>query len=138
MKFIEDEHQAMLIKWADFTRLNTMLGTYEGTIGKYLIHIPNGGKRNAREAGRLKAQGVRAGFPDLFLFIPASGYFGFAIEMKRPVVKGKPKPATSEAQRAWIKRLEGQRYHTAICYGWDDAREQILAYLSNNLGGNNE
>lgn len=47
---------------------------------KYLIHhSPNGGKRNAREAGRLKAQGVRAGFPDLIIL---SEYDFICIEMK--------------------------------------------------------
>lgn len=35
-----------------------------------LFAIPNGGKRNAREAARLKAEGVTPGVPDLFLQLP--------------------------------------------------------------------
>jgi hypothetical protein len=39
-----------------------------------LFAIPNGGKRNAREAGILKAEGVLPGVADLFLMYPNKGY----------------------------------------------------------------
>ncbi len=35
--------------------------------GFFACHIPNGGKRNAREAGRLKGMGVKAGVPDILI-----------------------------------------------------------------------
>lgn len=35
---------------------------------RLLFHVPNGGKRDIREAGQLKASGVIAGIPDI-LFI---------------------------------------------------------------------
>lgn len=128
VKHIEDDHQKHLIQWADLQRLNALHG-HSGTIGQYLIHIPNGGKRNQREAARLKAQGVRAGFPDLFLFIPSYDFHGLAIEMKRPIVKGQPKPTVTAEQKKWLERLANEGYETAICYGWHEAREKILQYL---------
>ena len=127
-KHIEDDHQKSLIQWADLRRLNALHG-HSGTIGQYLIHVPNGGKRNAKEAARFKAQGVRAGFPDLFLFIPTADFHGLAIEMKRPHVKGQPKPKTTDEQKRWLKRLHGAGYDVAVCYGWHEAREKILQYF---------
>lgn len=129
MKHIEEEHQRALIKWADIQRLNALHG-YTGTIGQYLIHVPNGGKRNKREAGYLKAQGVRAGFPDLFLFLPAGPFHGLAIELKKPPASrdgAKAKPTTQ--QSAWLKKLNEQGYRAVICHGWHEAREEILSYL---------
>lgn len=35
-----------------------------------VAHIPNGGFRNAVEAGNLKVQGVLAGIPDLMIVLP--------------------------------------------------------------------
>ena len=51
-------------------------------IDQALIAIPNGGKRNPREAGRLKAQGVKAGVSDLLLPFSSQGAHGLWIEMK--------------------------------------------------------
>jgi len=129
MKHLEDEHQRALVKWADVQRLNALHG-FTGTIGSYLIHVPNGGKRDKREAGRFKAQGVRAGFPDLFLFLPVRGMHGLAIELKAP-------PATRTGQKAkptskqlgWIKKLNEQGYRALVCHGWFEAKEAILEYL---------
>lgn len=49
---------------------------------EYLYHVPNGGSRNAKEAANLKAQGVRAGVPDLELPAARGAYTGLHIEMK--------------------------------------------------------
>jgi hypothetical protein len=70
MKHVEDDLQKVCVRWfrAQYPEPH------------YLIHhSPNGGKRNAREAGRLKAQGVRAGFPDLIILSKFKMLF---IEMK--------------------------------------------------------
>lgn len=127
-KHIEDDHQKSLIQWAGLRRLNR-LDPKSLTIGHYLVHVPNGGKRNAREGARFKAQGVRAGFPDLFLFYPSNGFYGLALEMKRPIVQGQAKPKVTAEQREWLDRLSEQGYDTAICYGWHEARKKILNYF---------
>ena len=48
-----------------------------------MYHIPNGGRRDKITGARLKAEGVVAGVPDVFLASPRQGFHGLYIEMKR-------------------------------------------------------
>lgn len=73
MRHIEDTLQRQCVAWWDYTHQK---------VSHCLLHIPNGGKRNAREAARFKAMGVRAGAPDLLLIIPSGGYNLLAMELK--------------------------------------------------------
>ncbi len=119
-KHLEDDHQKNLITWARMARVNSV------RIGDYLFAIPNGGKRNVKEAARLKAQGVKAGVSDLFLPVPASNRAGLWIEMKVP----KPnKSSVSESQREWQERMNSAGYMAVVAYGWIAARETIKTYL---------
>jgi hypothetical protein len=70
--------------------------------------IPNGGKRGAREAALMKAEGVSAGAPDWVLFVARGGSHGLALEFKSPTGKGRQSPA----QKEWAERLweQGWRY----------------------------
>lgn len=91
-----------------------------------LHHIPNGGLRNKSEAIRLKAQGTKAGIPDLQLTMARGGYFGLFIEFKATV---KPEPVSLE-QQACIGRLNDQGYLAVVCRGHFDAMECLRAYLA--------
>jgi len=52
--------------------------------GLELIHsIPNGGARHIAVAAKLRAEGVRAGVPDIFLPVPRGSAHGLYIELKR-------------------------------------------------------
>lgn len=113
----EDTEQAHILRGAAWVR------------GKYpeldlMHHIPNGGKRSKSEAARFKAQGVKAGVPDIFLPCARGGYHGLYIELKR--TKG---GKLSAAQKEWIDALRGQGYKVIVCYGFDEAREVIISYL---------
>lgn len=90
---------------------------------KMLFHIPNGGSRNKIEAAHLKAQGVKAGVPDLFLAVPVREYSGLFVEMKY----GRNK--TTEKQEWWLEELKKQGYMTTICYGAEEAIQTIAEYL---------
>lgn len=90
---------------------------------EYLFAIPNGGWRHKATAGRLRAEGLKAGVPDIFLPVPRSDYAGLWIEMKW----GSNKPTRS--QRRWLDFLAGQGYYTAVCWNWEDARDEVLRYL---------
>jgi hypothetical protein len=68
--------------------------------------VPNGGRRSAREAAILKAEGVSAGVPDWLCFHPGmmphgTPCVGLALEFKRP---DKPARTTLE-QREWHDHL---------------------------------
>jgi hypothetical protein len=85
-----------------------------------LIHaIPNGGARSKATAGRLKAEGVVSGVPDLF--VPA---WRLWIEMKR--TKG---GSLSPEQKDVIKQLESVGYWVIVGKGADDAKRQISAFF---------
>lgn len=85
--------------------------------------IPNGGQRNVIVAAKLKAEGVQAGVPDLFLPSPRGQYHGLFME-----TKVKPnRPARNQLE--WIEYLEGQGYAAAVCYGCDELIETVTWYL---------
>lgn len=82
-----------------------------------LFAIPNGGHRSKATAGKLKAEGVRAGVPDLFLPVARHGYHGLFIELK----VGRNQP--TELQRVWLDRLIAQGYCCRVV--WDNPHKVI-------------
>ena len=80
---------------------------------------------NAAEAARFKAEGVKAGVPDLFLPVPRCEKHGLWIEMKR-----REGGRVSEHQSEWIQQLLAQGYAVEVCYGWEEASKVLLGYLS--------
>ncbi len=101
-------------EWAAFDRPELAL----------LYAIPNGGARDAVTGARMKAEGVKAGVPDLFLPVARCGYHGLFVEMKR-----RDGGKVSPAQRLWIERLTEQGYLVAVCHGRDAAERVIVTYL---------
>lgn len=122
MKHLEDNEQIFLFQWAT-------LQSCKYPELELLFHIPNGGKRNAREAARFKRMGVKPGVPDLFLPVPRGEYHGLWIEMKSS--KGK----TSKNQKDMLEKLNKQGYKAVVCFGWEEAAETIKRYLE---GDNND
>lgn len=90
-----------------------------------IYHVPNGGHRLKAVAAKLKAQGVKAGIPDLVLPMARGGYFGLYIEFKATVEPA----AVSPSQRDYLRRLNEQGYLAIVCRGHFDAMEQLRAYL---------
>jgi hypothetical protein len=88
-----------------------------------LFAIPNGGRRDAVTGARLKAEGVKAGVPDLFLPVARRGFHGLFIELKAP--GGSPTPE----QRGWITRLRLAGYSAEVCCGWEAAALTLTHYL---------
>lgn len=113
----EDSEQMALMCWA---ALNFNL--YPEL--ERLFHIANGGFRNKREAGKLKAMGVKKGVPDLCLPVRRGDFSGLWVELKK-LKKGK----VSEEQNDWIAFLRQQGYGAIVCYGWINARDVIVSYL---------
>lgn len=113
----EDAEQSALFEWAEWSEnMHPELAL--------MLHIPNGGHRHKATAVRLKREGVKAGVPDIYLPVPRGAYAGLWIELKSA------KGSLSELQRWWVARLRGQGYAVGVCYGWEQARDAIVEYLS--------
>ncbi|VVM59610.1 VRR-NUC domain-containing protein [Pseudomonas fluorescens] len=91
-----------------------------------MYHVPNGGHRVKAVAGKLKAQGVKAGIPDLVLTMARGGFFGLYIEFKATPPNDAP---ISTSQHSRICKLNEQGYLAVVCRGHFDTIEQIRAYL---------
>ena len=72
----ESVEQQCLFRWAAFQS-----GRFPELA--LLYHVPNGGSRKKAEAGRFRAEGVKAGVPDLCLPVARGGFHGLYIEPKR-------------------------------------------------------
>lgn len=92
-------------------------------------HCPNGGLRDIREAGKLKAMGVSAGVPDIQIYVPRGTYHGLAIEMKR--VKG---GILTIEQKSWLKRLNANGYCAVMSRGCDEAVKIFECYWNLEKG----
>lgn len=130
----EHAHQTALFAWSAIN-----VGTHPEL--RWLFAIPNGGQRGdgtakgaAIAGGRLKAEGVKAGVPDVMLPIRRSYWAGLFIEMKRPKSKGRAKGRfdrdPDSPQEQWRTYLLGAGYRHCICYTWNEASAEILRYLN--------
>lgn len=113
----EAQEQMTLFSWAEMQS-----GKYPEL--KLLYHVPNGGSRHKAEAGRLRAEGVKAGVPDLCLPVARGGFHGLYIELKR-----RHGGRASDLQIAWMEELMRQGYCVALCEGWERAADTIMQYL---------
>lgn len=91
-----------------------------------LIHaIHNQGHGDRIRGARAKAEGVRAGIPDVFLPMPAPGYAGLYIELKKPK-DGRLGPEQVKV----IEKLRQRGYRVEVAYGWEEAVAAVTAYLA--------
>jgi hypothetical protein len=112
MKITEHQEQVMLITW------------FRLQYPKYIIFaIPNGGARHIVTAVKLKAEGVLAGVPDLFLMAAKGEWHGMFIEMKAKTGN------VSDKQKEFMAAANAMNYKTIVCYGFDDAKTSIINYL---------
>ena len=112
----EHEEQCKLFAWAkEKESMHLHLGL--------MFAIPNGGHRHKGVAVKLKNEGVKSGVPDVFLAVPKNGKSGLFLEMKY----GKNKPSVN--QKWWLESLRAEGYETAVCYGFEQARDKIISYL---------
>jgi hypothetical protein len=95
-----------------------------------LLAIPNGGMRSKAMAGKLKAEGVRAGVPDLFLPVSVGSYHGLWLEMKT-----RTGGRLSPEQVSWIAHLRLQGYRVECCPGAAHGVRAISEYLRGSVAG---
>lgn len=114
----EGREQQMLVRWIELQHRAAYAVTW---------HTPNGGARDKATAGKLKAQGVKAGVPDLQLAVARGGFFGLFIEFKATPPND---AAVSETQKTMLSRLQGEGYRAVVCRGINEAMAEISAYLA--------
>lgn len=112
--FHEDGLQKACVAWFDYTHRELSL---------YLHHSPNGGRRNASEAAKFKAMGVRAGFPDLVLLVPRGKCPFLAIELKYG------RNGQSQRQKAYQKAFEAIGVRYVVVRSLSEFRKAVEDYL---------
>lgn len=119
---------------------------------RWMHAIPNGGLRDKATAGKLKAEGVKRGIPDVFLPLPMFGpkanipcrvisaaYCGLYVEMKRAetlkagvrkaLIINRIAGTTSEDQDEFIGYARRTGYAVTVCFDWREAAKQIQEYI---------
>lgn len=91
-----------------------------------LFAVPNGGRRDAITAAKLKAEGVVAGVADLILLKRNRDYGALLIEMK--TLKGRQR----DSQKAWQNIVcADSEYKYVVCRSFDDFQREVNDYLNN-------
>ena len=110
---------------AEQSSLITICRQWEGEYPDLaLLHaIPLGGLRHKAVAAKLKAEGAKAGVPDLFLAVPRGAWAGLYLEMKWD------RNTPTEKQQWWILQLRAQGYRVEVCYSCCEAGKVIMDYL---------
>lgn len=112
----ESAEQQALFRWAEY-----MSGRHPEI--RLLYHIPNEGKRSRATGARLKAEGLKAGVPDICLPVATGKYHGLYIELKAG------RNTATDKQKEWLAALCAHGYCTAVCWGWEQAAAVITDYL---------
>lgn len=68
--------------------------------------------------------GVKPGVPDLFLPVPRGKFHGLFIELKSSTGR------LTDNQRQWLQDLAASGYAACVCFGFDEAKNDILKYLN--------
>lgn len=112
----EHQHQVSFIRWceAQFHRIPELCNVHA---------IPNGGHRHKAVAGKLKAEGVVAGEPDVEIGVARGGFVGLAIEFKA----GTGAPTKSQIERITMRQKAG--WCVVVCWDWEAAARTTLGYF---------
>jgi hypothetical protein len=121
----EHAHQVALFMWCNVAK------QWLPELG-LLFAIPNGGQRAPAVAARMKAEGVKAGVPDMMLPVQSRGSAGLFIELKRIKSFGKRQGIASSKQDEWTSNLQLNGYWVSQCYGWQKAVDILLWYIDYN------
>ena len=93
-------------------------------LDKHLLHIPNGGFRNAREGAKFKRMGVKAGVSDLFLAKPSKTRHGLWVELKSE------RGVLTPNQKNWLALMQANGYEAVVCRSFDEFLEVIKGYVN--------
>lgn len=121
----DEEHEQQVVFFNRITTLALNDSRYAMAV-KRTFAIPNGGGRSKREAGRLKAEGVKKGVSDIFVSLPVTVVRtrgGLYIEMKSRA------GSVSTEQQEWIEDSMALGYSAVVCYSADEAFSAWKGYV---------
>jgi hypothetical protein len=126
----ESQMQIRLMKW--WKVMHRQLGVSDERL---LMAFPLQGARTARNGARMKAEGLRAGTPDMFLAVSRTSKtwgtrHGLWMELKKQGGKA------SDEQKAALLAFREQGYDAYLCIGYAQAQNCIMDYL--NSGSANQ
>lgn len=114
----EDSIQKTVMEWVSL----------QPTLNGLVIHVPNEGRRTHNFGKNLKAMGMRAGVPDLFIMMARRGFNGAWIELKSK------DGVLSTLQKKFIQDARAQNYYAEVCHTIEDAIKIIKWYcFADNL-----
>jgi hypothetical protein len=117
----EHAHQKAFIQWCKLhERLYPELGL--------IYHTPNGSKRTPWQQRQAKADGMRAGIPDIHLPVARGDYHGLWIEFKFG------KNTLTRAQHDYLMALKDQQHCCEVVYDWGHAKDLVIWYLTGCRG----
>lgn len=114
----EHQHQMKVIEWAFANEI-----AWPDLCWLYAIANAGAGAQRG-QAGKMKAEGVKPGVPDLCLPVPRAGFHGLYIEMK--AIGG----VETREQKNWLFGLRELGYYTCTAYGHEIAIQIIQAYIA--------
>jgi len=113
---LEHAEQVMVFQWARLhQRKHPELAL--------LYAVPNAAKRTPRQGAWMKAEGLKAGVPDLVLPVARHGFNSLYIELK----VGRNK--ATESQVMFMDALNQQGNLAVLCIGADAVIQQLSDYL---------
>lgn len=89
-----------------------------------LFSVPNGGKRDAVTAAKLKEEGALAGVADLILLKSNRFYGALLIEMKTKTGR------QSDMQKQWQQKITNDGYKYIVVRSLEEFQAEVKSYLS--------
>ena len=117
---LEHDIQAGFFQWVD------MMAAWD----KRYLNIaatPNAGRRSIGAANYYRAEGLRAGFPDVTVAWPAHGHPGLYLEFKRPG------ETLKRNQVEWRDRLVRAGYIYCVVFSVTGAKSIVEKYFGGKL-----
>jgi hypothetical protein len=112
----EHQLQVLVFRWAALA-----MRAYPDL--RWMFAVPNAGKRTPQQGRWMKAEGLRAGVPDVWLPVPRGGAPGLVIEHKI----GRKQLTDEQAQ--WAVGLDRLGWRVVVSRSFEDSRLAIVNYL---------
>jgi hypothetical protein len=119
---IRNEHELQVAVIAECQRCAETNPVWE-----MIFAIPNGGKRDKATAGKLKAEGLKKGIPDLM--IPLARMKGNVHRNGLYLEVKWDKNTLSESQEWWFRRLRIEGYVCEVAYTFEEAMNTLTWWI---------